>query len=108
MKRLNKEEKKLMETLKKAKHILCNQRSLLFEKRQEFCNGIINREIEFYCIAEEYDGETFNMDICDDGARYLLEQDHDLQVISDNLRDVFNYIWEVMETIDPDILKRIK
>ena len=106
MKRLNKEEKNLLEILEKARCILVNQRSVLFDKRQEFCNGIINREIEFNCIAEDYEGEDFKIDICDDGARYLLEQNHELQLISRQLGEAFNYIFKVMTAIDPDLIER--
>ena len=106
MKKLNKQEKELLKRIEKARDILGRQRSFLYEKRQEFCNGVIDREIEFECIAEEYDGEQFKVDVCDDGARYLLEQNHDLQSISDQLGKVFGYLFEVIQTIDPDYMNR--
>tara|TARA_Y100000114_G_C11676516_1_gene286470 strand:+ start:256 stop:582 length:327 start_codon:yes stop_codon:yes gene_type:complete len=106
MKKLNKQEKEMLKTLDKARDILRDQRGVLYEKRQEFCNGIVDREIEFECIAEEYDGEQFRLDICDDGARYLLEQNHDLQSISGELLKVFSCVFEVIKTIDPDYMNR--
>ena len=74
MKRLNKEEKELLKKLTEARNILVNQRTLLFEMRQEFSKGIIDREIDFFSVTGPEEGEMSSIDICDDGARYLLEK----------------------------------